>query len=238
MLKHLSFSSIKAFQSCPSAWAAKYLDGHKEEAGSAADFGNQFESHVAVMNGWKAEKYKGPTPEIEEAYGNYAETFIKWRGSESIKYQVELKISTEQWAEKAEELDANPEMPYPLLGYIDFLKLGLAPEVLDLKTRARLELKPDDITQTVFYTIFAPANRYTIHMYGTQTGKIKIESRKVTRELQRETMDTLAYYAGLIKNVVETRPPLAKLPGYHCAWCPLRTMLHENKPACAIASCL
>lgn len=238
MLKHLSFSSIMAWARCPTSWSAKYLQNIKEEAGSAADFGNQFEALVAIKNGYPAEKFKGETPELLEAYAAYEPIFLNWKSAHEVKYQVQLNVSRDQWAEKAEELDANPEMPYPILGYIDFLRLGLAPEILDLKTRARLELKPEDLTQTILYSIFAPARTYRIHMFGTMTGKTKDVGGIATKELQRETMDTLAFYAGQIKDAVENRPPLAKLPGYHCSWCPLKTMLVDSKPACAIASSL
>ena len=233
MIKHLSFSSIKQFISCPTSWASKYLDGEKDDAGFSADFGNQFEAFLASKHGYPAPKLKAETEEIVKAFEIYNPVFAEWKGNDNVIYQHEIKISPAQWAEYAEELDANPEMPYNLLGYVDFLKMGR--EVLDLKTRARLELKPEDVMQTLFYSIPTKSRRIRIDMYGTQTGKIRTEQRNVTKTMQRETMDTLAYYANQIKKLVENRVSTPRLPGFHCQWCPLaRQMVDGHTPACAL----
>lgn len=236
----LSYSSIALFRQCPTAWKARYIDKIKEAPGGAAKFGNDFDTEIAyglglvpmdrngiaVARPQETEKLKAAV----EAYREFEESWLATKPEQEPKTQVKVHVTPEQWAEVAGQYGANPVMPFNLVGFADFTRLapdGVRLQVLDLKTRDRLEFKPEFNIQVGFYAAILGASECSIHVIALGAKKPRVAAHNilvpVNKEFMRHTLDWYAYYAGEIKRMLDAEhcDDLPREAGYHCSWCPL-----------------
>lgn len=237
---HISYSSIELFKRCPTAWKARYLDQIQEAPGTAAQFGIAFEQLVTAGMGMTVYEKDGKpaalpevTPELQGAVDAYAAFEGNWLTTSvgrAPRAQVKVEVSTDHWAEVAARYGAETELALPLLGYADFVRTmadGARLELVDLKTSGRLEWKPEWVSQVTLYAPFLGVSVAHIHLiakrardYGVGSHTILLDHNKA---LIRETLNNIAFYTKLIKQVCEapeTWNALPRLGSWGCGFCP------------------
>lgn len=232
---HLSYSSIRSYITCPSAWAARYLDKISEAPSDAAGFGLTFEKYIASQVGFKTDLKEPIDVNVLEIAASFLPEFLKWKGDVELTYQEQIFITCEQWAAKAEEIGADTEIPFPIKGFLDFRKKDFSNEITDLKTGTAAAYKPEFTLQQTLYCIFKDSSKFNIFHINSKTGKFTPYTVNVTKQMKRETMDTLAFYSKQMAQVIANPYHLPKLPGEHCRWCPLKSMISDGAPECALA---
>lgn len=237
----LSYSSIALFRQCPSAWKARYIDKVKEAPGLAAKFGNDFDTQVAIELGIYPNDRDGKpvsAPAMTEklkaaidAYRAMPGSWLDTKPDQQLQTQVKVEVSKERWAEVAGRYGARADIPYPLIGYADFIRVvdGVRKQVCDLKTRERLEFKSEFNTQVGFYAAFEDCTEAFIHVVALgQKGKPRCAEHKIliptNKSFVKHTLDWFAYYSWEIKRAVDDNnfEDLPREAGYYCSWCPMK----------------
>lgn len=165
-LKHISYSSIELYLNCPRAWHYKYVLEKTPPPGDAANFGSNFDRAVAHLLGLG--KIEG---EMDGAVRRAAEWYLQqpaaWNKADGA--QVEVEISPSQWAALS---DGAPDLPWPLIGYIDMERKmdEVRRETCDLKTSLannNPQFRPMWALQGTLYCLIRRAHCWHVHLFST-----------------------------------------------------------------------
>lgn len=246
----MSYSALSKFEQCPSMWRATYIDKIQGPVGDAAKLGNAFDQSVAARLGLPTLDHRSgrpvPTPEMTpelkdmlDAYDAFPQSWLRTTPEQQPRTQVKIFITPEQWCEIATRYGANPTVHYPIVGYLDMVRLmsdGVRLEILDLKTAKRKDFQPGWNTQIMLYAAALDAAKVSIHLVSQKAiPKAKGGGRKyevtpysmfvhANKPLVKAVLNKIAYRSNEVKRVVDANE-LVDLPentGFWCGYCPLQ----------------
>lgn len=233
MIQNWSFSSLKMLHQCPLSWYAKYVLGEKVVAGSAANFGSQFDQLVAKALG--AESHKPESlgelePGVEEAVAFYKAHPNSWK--EARDAQFPINISPDDWAKMGERYGLVTRIDRPIIGYIDLIRGDFQQEILDLKTSSRNQFDPMWLLQLNLYALspLFSVSKVLVHLLvRTKELKLICYQYTPTHKTRAAVLSTISWLAARARELEASKAEdeIATIPGWHCEWCP-RSMTCET----------
>jgi len=208
-IRHVSASSIKLYEACPTRWYYRYVIGDKEESTPAMELGTKVHSYL--------EDYlvSGTIPDQQEIAGEIAMAGL-YLLDRSRDKQVELALDTLQL----------PGQPIPFKGFIDCLysshDLEDFPEILDHKTTSgwRYAKSPDELafdTQLIIYAkhVLAHCDSAQVRLsHIAYLTKPPYEARKSSIVVTREHVDKVfqTIYTKVEEMLASAKKPVETLP--------------------------
>lgn len=232
-IRHVSASSIKLYEACPTRWYYRYVIGDKEESTPAMELGTKVHSYL--------EDYlvTGRMPDLNETAGEIASAGLYLLDRTRDK-QVELALDTLQV----------PGQLIPFKGFIDCLysKCDLEdfPEILDHKTTSgwRYAKSPDELaldTQLIIYAkhVLAHCDSTKVRLsHIAYLTKPPYEAKKSSIVVTREHVDKVfeKIYTKVEEMLESAKKPAETLPknDKQCysygKRCPYYTQCHQQIP--------
>ena len=160
-IDHLSASGIRLLKTCPEAWRRRYILGERERPGEALTLGKAVHGALAYTHALKVTSHEDrPVNEVVEFYNDKAwpeavaedggEQEIRWDGKPDEPrndgarilhaYHTAVSPRIQPLAVEKRIEFIVPDVPVPILGYVDIEEEG---NIVDLKTSKQVQRKPD-----------------------------------------------------------------------------------------------
>ncbi len=232
-VKHLSFSSLDTFNTCPKQWRFKYVEGMDSAPWLASWAGSAFHNWVEY---WEThhqspESFRNFFDEQVEFEKLFAEHEAQISQDEVESVWRELGVTLcEMWVEwrtvEGREVLANelefvvplPRLRLPIKGFVDAV---VNTDVVDWKTGRKIP-KP---TQIKIYGVILRLLGWDIQRvgyYNARTGKVA-----TWHDLDMKLDDVVEMFKPLDDAIAAEDFPAN--PGFHCKWCPALPQCQEGQ---------
>ena len=250
-IEHWSASSLNMFARCPRQWQARYIWGRKEAPGAARVLGRA--NHSTAEFNFTEKIRTGedrPVEEVVEFFNDDAwpkaidhvggANEVIWDDTPELQRALGAKMVAAyrtNVAPRVEPLTVEqhfslriPDLPVPVIGYVDVVQANLRP-IVDLKTSKakRNEPKPEWRFQGRIYQLayMLPVDWHVVTKAAlptTWTGlespglMQEVERADITRSMVRE-LSTLANHYMTIYGPDDDWPQTGVLHDWACGWC-------------------